>query len=161
MLSHFQTQMKVAPKRSFLPVGRRVLQRCASTKECGDYRNKQLTLQRSSVTHAKPLSVPPIVHEVLEAPGQPLDVQTRAFMEPRFGHDFGHVRVHTDVKAADSARAVNALAYTVGRDIVFGAGRYAPDKSEGRGLVAHELAHVLQQSGAHSTSASLRCSNES
>jgi hypothetical protein len=105
--------------------------------------------------------VPPIVHEVLRSPGQSLDAETRAFMEPRFGHEFSRVRVHTDAKAADSARAVNALAYTVGRDIVFGAGHYAPDKSEGRGLVAHELAHVLQQSGTHSTGASLRCSNES
>jgi len=105
--------------------------------------------------------VPPIVHEVLRSPGQSLDAETRAFMEPRFGHEFSRVRVHTDAKAADSARALNALAYTVGRDIVFGAGHYAPDKSEGRGLVAHELAHVLQQSGAHSTGAPLRCSNES
>jgi len=69
-------------------------------------------------------------------------------MEPRFGHDFSHVRVHADEQAAESARAVNALAYTVGRDIVFGRGRYAPGSTEGRRLLAHEMAHVVQQ-GSH------------
>ncbi len=91
---------------------------------------------------------PPILGEVLSAPGQPLDPATRDFMERRLGHDFGPVRVHTDAKAAESARAVNALAYTVGRDIAFGTGRYAPRTSEGRRLVAHELAHVVQQAAA-------------
>jgi hypothetical protein len=66
-------------------------------------------------------------------------------MEPRFGHDFGNVRVHTDAKAAKSAKAVNALAYTVGRDVVFGAGQYAPRSSTGQMLLAHELTHVRQQ----------------
>jgi hypothetical protein len=69
-------------------------------------------------------------------------------MEPRFGHDFGRVRVHTNTKAADSARAVNADAYTVGRDVVFGAGRFTPGTSEGRRLLAHELTHVVQQDSA-------------
>jgi hypothetical protein len=68
-------------------------------------------------------------------------------MEPRFGHDFGHVRVHTDARAAESALAVNALAYTVGRNVVFGAGRYSPGSAGGRNLLGHELAHVVQQSG--------------
>jgi hypothetical protein len=90
-------------------------------------------------------SVPPIVHEVLRSPGQPLDAATRAFFEPRFGYDFSQVRVHTDAKAAESARAINALAYTVGRDVVFGAGQYAPGMSGGRKLLAHELTHVVQQ----------------
>ena len=92
------------------------------------------------------LSVPPVVHDVLNSGGgQPLDATTRAFMEPRFGHDFSRVRVHTDERAAESARAVNALAYTVGRDIVFGAGQFASGMDAGRRLVAHELAHVVQQ----------------
>src|SRR5262249_20343241 len=69
------------------------------------------------------------------------------FMEPRFGHDFSQVRVHADAKADASARAIGALAYTVGRDVVFRAGRYAPLTSAGRQLIAHELAHVLQQGG--------------
>jgi len=89
--------------------------------------------------------VPPVVHEVLRSPGQPIDAATRAFFEPRFGHDFSHVRVHADAKAAESARAVNAVAYTVGRDVVFEAGQYAPRTSAGRQLLAHELTHVAQQ----------------
>jgi hypothetical protein len=66
-------------------------------------------------------------------------------MEPRFGHDFSHVKVHTDTKAARSATAVNALAYTVGRDVVFGVGQYTPQTNRGRRLLAHELTHVVQQ----------------
>ena len=69
-------------------------------------------------------------------------------MEQRFGHDFSQVRVHTDARAADSARAVNALAYTAHRDIVFGAGQFAPDTLGGRRLLAHELTHVIQQNAA-------------
>jgi len=91
--------------------------------------------------------MPPIVHEVLRSPGQPLDPATRAFMEPRFGHDFSQVRVHNDARAAESARAVNAQAYTVGRDVVFGTGRYALQTGDGRKLMAHEMAHVVQQKG--------------
>jgi hypothetical protein len=86
------------------------------------------------------------VHEVLRSPGQPLDPAIRAFFESRFGHDFSQVRVHTDGQAAESVRAVNALAYTVGRNVVFGAGQYAPGTAIGRRLLAHELAHVIQQS---------------
>jgi hypothetical protein len=77
--------------------------------------------------------------------GQPLPESLRAFYEPRFGQDFSGVRVHTDAKAAESARTVNARAFTVGRNVVFGAGEYTPGTSEGRRLVAHELTHVLQQ----------------
>jgi len=69
-------------------------------------------------------------------------------MEPRFGHDFTKVRVHTDAKAAESARAVNASAYTVGQDVVFGAKQYAPGTNKGRQLLAHELTHTLQQRSA-------------
>jgi hypothetical protein len=82
----------------------------------------------------------------LKGGGQPLSESARAFFEPRFGSDFSQVRVHTDAKAAESALAVNALACTVGRDIVFGAGQYAPDTTgAGRQLIAHELTHVVQQ----------------
>ena len=90
-------------------------------------------------------AVPPVVHDVLNSPGQPLDPATRAFMEPRFGHNFGHVRVHTNGKAADSARAVHARAYTVGSNVVFGANKFAPATHHGRELLAHELAHTIQQ----------------
>lgn len=88
---------------------------------------------------------PPIVQDVLAVPGQPLDGATRVFFEPRFGHDFGNVRVHADERAAESARAVHASAYTVGRDIVFASGRYNQSTVEGRRLLAHELSHVVQQ----------------
>lgn len=91
---------------------------------------------------------PPVVHEVLAAPGRPMDTQTRAFFEPRFARRFDRVRIHTGVQAARSARAVGAEAYTVGRDIVFGAGRYAPHSSNGRALLAHELTHTVQQGDA-------------
>lgn len=83
-------------------------------------------------------------------PGKPLDPSTRAFMEPRFGQDFSDVRLHTDAKAAESAHSVNALAYTVGRDVVFDLGQYAPGTAVGRKLLAHELAHTIQQGGRQS-----------
>ena len=89
--------------------------------------------------------IPPVVHEVLRSPGQPLDSATRAFMEPRFGYNFGNVRVHNDTKSADSAWAMNARAYTVGEQIVFGAKQFAPMSQQGRELLAHELAHTIQQ----------------
>lgn len=89
---------------------------------------------------------PPIVNEVLNSgTGQALDGATRSIMEPRFGHDFSKVRVHTDDRAAESTQAVNALAYTVGRDVVFGTGQYIPETHEGKWLLAHELTHVVQQ----------------
>jgi hypothetical protein len=77
--------------------------------------------------------------------GQPLPQSERAFFEPRFGYDFSQVRIHTDGPEAESARAVNARAYTVGRDVVFGAGEYAPETAAGKKLLAHELTHVVQQ----------------
>lgn len=89
---------------------------------------------------------PPIVNQVLTSGGQPLDAETRTFMESRFGQDFSHVRVHTDEQASESAEAVNARAYTVGKDMVFGVGQYEPGTSEGQRLLAHELTHVVQQS---------------
>lgn len=82
----------------------------------------------------------------LRSPGQRLDAAARAFMEPRFGQDFSEVRIHTDSLAAQSARDLGAVAFTTGRDIVFGAGEFAPETSRGRRLLAHELTHVLQQS---------------
>lgn len=88
---------------------------------------------------------PSIATAVLASPAQRLDPTTRASMESRFGHDFTDVRVHTGGEAAEAARAVDALAYTVGRDIVFGRNQYDPSSSDGRRLIAHELTHVLQQ----------------
>jgi hypothetical protein len=86
-----------------------------------------------------------LVNQTLQGPGQAIDRETRAFMEPRLGHDFSGVRVHTDTGAAASAAAMHANAYTVGQDIVFASGRYAPGSQMGRRLIAHELSHVVQQ----------------
>ncbi len=115
--------------------------------ECAACEQKQMKLQRRAANQAEPASAPLIVHEALRSRGQPLEPPIRAFMESRFGHDFSRVRVHTDPKAAESAQAVNALAYTVGRNVVFGTGKYAPTTASGLGLLAHELTHVVQQSG--------------
>jgi hypothetical protein len=120
----------------------------AKGASCGD---KKATLQKkeSSVqenaARDQSIDVPPIVYEVLHSSGQPLDPATRAFMEPRFGNDFSQVRVHTDAKATESAQTLNALAYTVGQDMVFGSGQYTPGTNAGQRLLAHELTHVIQQ----------------
>ncbi len=203
MSMQLQTQVKAASQPSFTPVPSGFLQRkcaCGGTPgpdgECAECRKKRL--QRRPANHAESSTVPLIVHEVLRSPGQPLDANTRASVESRFGHDFGRVsvysrlpqgssratsigpvhdryereadatasrvsvatpmpgersvdfgsvRVHADSRAAESANALDARAYTLGHHIVFDAGRYAPRTDEGRALLAHELTHVLQQTG--------------
>jgi hypothetical protein len=90
-------------------------------------------------------TVPSHVQEALHSPSQPLPAATRAFFEPRFGHDFGHVRLHTDQVAAASARSINALAYTAGARIVLDSGRVSPASRQGRHILGHELTHVVQQ----------------
>jgi len=154
MSMRLQTQAKTAPAPSFTPVMSGLLQRkcvCGGSAgldgECEECRKTRL--QRRAANDAELTTVSPIVHDVLHSPGQPLDSNTRAFMEPRFGHDFSKVRVHTDSRATESARVVNALAYTVGRDVVFGIGQYKPSTIEGRQLMRHELTHVVQQAGKH------------
>jgi hypothetical protein len=136
------------------PVRRGVLQRkcaCGGTQgptgECDACRKKRLQRKGVSRPVERPTQsvAPAIVGEVLRSSGEPLDLATRAFMEPRFGHDFASVRLHNDARAAESARAVNALAYTVGRDVVFGKGQFAPGETSGRRILAHELTHVIQQ----------------
>src|SRR5262245_16239926 len=121
---------------------------------------EEMNRPREAMGESRQESVPPIVNEALQSPGQPLDSATRAVMEPRFGHDFSRVRVHLNARAAESARAVGALAYTAGHDIVFGDQQYAPDSPEGRRLIAHELTHVVQQ-GAGVLSASSQSHNPS
>jgi hypothetical protein len=118
-----------------------------TSEQCDSCKGEGDMLQRKASSQAHHSEVPPIVHEVLRSPGQPLDAAMRAFFEPRFGRDFSHVRVHTDTRAAESARSVDALAYTVGNNVVFGSGQYVPHITAGRRLLAHELTHVLQQSG--------------
>jgi hypothetical protein len=96
---------------------------------------------------------PRAIEAGLHSSAQALDLRTRDDMEMRFGYDFSRVRVHTDQAADQSARAVNALAYTVGTHVVFGSGRYAPESESGRRLLAHELTHVLQQGGGQGVAA--------
>ena len=121
-----------------------VLQRkCSQCKE-EEEETRTRKLQRQEAG-AGPATAPPVVHEVLNSPGRPLDHATRGFMEPRLGSNFGGVRIHTDSRAAESARSVSALAYTVGQDIVFASGQYSPESAAGKRLLAHELTHVVQQ----------------
>lgn len=137
---------------SFTPVPNSIVQRkCAcgtgtsSTGTCEQCSKKKGMLQRKASFQQEPPSVPPNVHDVLQSPGQPLDLATRSFFEPRFGYDFSRVRVHTDKKAEDSAKDVNSQAYTVGQHIVFGADRFAPQTKIGKILLSHELTHTVQQ----------------
>lgn len=135
-----------------------VQRKCACGPETGEgcaqcKVEKSQMLQRSAGSASSESAhsgseAPAIIRDVLHSSGQRLDAGTRAFFEPRFGHDFSHVRVHTDARAAESARAINAHAYTVGPNIALAANMYRPKTREGRLLIAHELTHVLQQSGA-------------
>jgi outer membrane protein OmpA-like peptidoglycan-associated protein len=138
----------VSPTAS-IPLPTRRIGSAASVQCCACGQPEEVL--RSSAAPRQTGTAPPIVHEALDSPGRPLDVATRSFLEPRFGHDFSGVRVHDGVAAAESASAVNALAYTVGQDIVFGSKQYAPSTRTGQHLLAHELAHVLQQRGEHAS----------
>src|SRR5271166_6639266 len=142
------------PSQSSASVAR-VQRECVCGGSCSEYRkrkseNKFMNLQMKSLRASESaLEAPPIVHQVLRSPGQPLGAQTRAFMEPRFGYDFSGVRVHSDPHAERSAQAVHARAYTVGQDVVFGSGQFMPATPIGRSLLAHELTHVVQQVSGH------------
>jgi hypothetical protein len=150
-----------APQPLRLPANP-MLQRCGklSGQSClchaADSHHESTVLRAARTAESEqPIEAPAIVKDVLRSPGQPLDQSTRALMEQRFGHDFSQVRVHTDARASDSADAVNARAYTVGRDVAFGRHEYAPGSVEGQRLLAHELTHVVQQgapAGAINTS---------
>lgn len=135
----------------------RLQRKCAcgvADAPCEPCANSFVRVQRRAMNTGETQSrVPSIVHDALRSPGEALDSSTRDFMETRFGHDFSHVRVHTDTRASESALSVNSLAYTVGPDIVFGQGRYAPNTTQGKLLLAHELAHVIQQSTSAASAA--------
>ncbi len=147
MIAHLQSAKRAKPGQSNSPV-----KSCPLQRKCDKCRKKRQLLQRSALKNSRREEeasfAPPIVHDVLRSSGAPLDPATRAFMEPRFGQDFSRVRVHTGARASESARAVDALAYTVGRDVVFKEGHYNPGDTRGRALLAHELAHVGQQQSA-------------
>jgi hypothetical protein len=106
----------------------------------------QKTAGNATVSAALEEQEPSLVKGVVgSGGGAPLDKDTRGFMESRLGADFGDVRVHTDATASESARSVQAHAYTVGNDVVFQSGKYAPESDSGRRMLAHELTHVVQQ----------------
>ena len=124
----------------------RISRKCMACERGGN-------LQKQSAGVDSGSEAPGLAHEVLRSPGQPLDAATRMFMEPRFGREFSQVRVHNSSAAEQSAQALNANAYTVGQNIVFGAGKFAPGTPGGNRLIAHELTHVVQQSESGSSQA--------
>lgn len=140
-----------SPTWSLLPAANPRLQRCGcggSAKgggECDECKKKK-ELQRAATGAAESAFAPPVVHQVLDTPGEPLSQSTRSFFEPRLGFDLRGVRIHADAKAAESARSVQARAFTAGRHLVFNEGQYNPTSQAGRKLLAHELTHTAQQS---------------
>jgi hypothetical protein len=153
--SSFGVGQVPAPPAAPSPTVRRKCAACeAGSKPCSactkeeEEKNPDAVVQRSleEVVPSPSEAAPPSVQQALRSSGQPLAKATRDFFEPRLGADLSGVRVRTDAAAAASARDVNAAAYTVGQDLVFGAGLYAPDTAVGRHLLAHELTHVVQQS---------------
>jgi Domain of unknown function (DUF4157) len=139
------TVRATAPKRVVKGPAAKSCSCGGSGPDC-DCDKRHQPLQRSA-SGPGPASVPASVTGTVAAPGRPLDAGARATMESRFGRDFGGVRIHTDHQAAESARAVNARAYTVGQHIAFAGGQYQPHTPTGQHLLAHELAHTVQQRG--------------
>jgi len=125
---------------------RLVQRKCGCGGTCGacSDEEKKKKVQRRALGETSP-AIPSSVESILGSPGRTLDTDTRATMESRFGRSFAEVRVHTDSHAAASAREIDAAAYTSGTHIVFGTGRLEPRTAKGRRLLAHELAHVIQQ----------------
>ena len=146
--------MAVSPRLSHAgagPVRRACTCGGAGDGECAGCAAERVQGKAAGAGSEAGIAAPAIVDEVLGSPGQCLDATTRAFMEPRFGLDLSGVRVHTDTRAAESARALGALAYAVGHNVVFAGGRYQPEAESGRRLIAHELAHTAQQGAATAT----------
>lgn len=129
----------------------RAVQRCGSGScACGPEHDAGLLQRTEDASAAIPRAAPESVYNALRSPGTALDADTRAFFEPLFGHDFGAVRVHAGQSAADSADAISARAYAVGNDIVLRSGVPRQELAPGSRLLAHELTHVVQQSGGTS-----------
>ncbi len=120
-------------------------------RKCAHCEAEEETLQTKRGNSSGNADASALVNEVLRSPGHPLAETDLAFFTPRFGFDFSHVRVHSDHAADDSARSVNALAYASGSNIAFATGQYRPGTDSGRLLIAHELAHVVQQTAAGKT----------
>lgn len=137
-----------------------VVRRCAcgasgqTCEACGNEKNK--TILRRATGDVAPVEAPSIVHDVIRSSGRPLDDGLRRDMEDGFGFDFSRVRVHSEGAADAAARAIGAHAFTTGHNIVFANGQYAPSEPSGRRLIAHELAHVMQQGGSAEATALIR-----
>jgi outer membrane protein OmpA-like peptidoglycan-associated protein len=116
-------------------------------RKCAECEEKEKKLQKKESGNSTTPAYD-TVSQALQSPGQPLDTSTRNFMESRFRYDFSQVKIHTNSIAAESAREVNAHAYTVGNSVVFARGQYTPDTTAGRKLLAHELTHTIQQAPA-------------
>lgn len=150
-----KAQAQAAADKGASPSPDRVLQRkCACGQhtfggECEGCRSRPAS-GLSSPADPSGQELPASVDSVLRSSGESLDGATRRSMEDHFGRDFSHVRLHQGTQAARSAAEMKALAFTFGRDVVFGAGRYAPETAAGRSLLVHELAHVAQQAAARS-----------
>ncbi len=132
---------------------------CPSGGGCPSFQKKQpyhenghLQSKRDQASNTGQITAPPIVNEVLRFAGQSLGTEERQFMEPRFGHDFSRVRVHIGPEAASAAKSLSARAFTVGNHLVFGHSQFNPGTIPGQRLIAHELTHVLQQSGMSASS---------
>ena len=106
-------------------------------------------IQSKGLASAVPEITPEMGSDIqsIKGTGQPLSTSEQAFFEPRFGADLGDVRIHNNAQAASLTRSINASAFTLGHNVVFGAGEYSPDSLSGRKLLAHELTHVVQQNG--------------
>ncbi|MEA2533959.1 MAG: hypothetical protein QOJ93_1770 [Actinomycetota bacterium] len=145
------TAQQVRPQLRTVPSARGVLQRkCACTdddrsgQQCSSCSGED-KVHGQATSRAGPSGVPPVVGKVLRSSGHSLNPTTRSFFEPRLQHDFSRVRVHTDQLAVEAARSVNATAFTLGRDIVFGAAQYQPGTHGGRKLLAHELLRTISK----------------
>jgi len=122
-------------------------------RKCVGCEGEEEQLQRKETVSEAVETTPSMAQDSLTSAGAPLDSTTRTYMEQRFGHDFDNVRVHTGGQADAAARQINSLAFTLGNDVVFREGQYAPQSNEGRRLLAHELTHVVQQSAGSATAA--------
>lgn len=145
-----KTKMYAPAQNDSSPAHQGLIQRNIASPDLGtkEEPDEPAIMRKSEAPAAGNNSAPSIVSDVVQAGGgKPMDPNTSGFMESRFGHDFSNVRIHQDSKAAESARSINALAYTSGNNIVFDSGRYQPNTGEGRHLLAHELTHTIQQGG--------------
>jgi hypothetical protein len=144
-----KAQRKGVSEYNEIPNIQRICSECEEELHRQPMEEEDELLLTKEVSGSTPEVTPSVESQInsIRGGGQPLSESVKAFFEPRFNRDFSDVRIHTAAGASSLARAVNAKAFTIGRDVVFGSGQYAPGTSEGGTLIAHELTHVVQQSG--------------